>query len=188
MNKTLLAGLALGTATILSGSAFAQSSQQIHVAGSSTVLPYAQIVAENFGETFPDYQTPIVESGGSSAGLKQFCQGVGPDTIDIANASRSIRDSEIKACADAGVTEISEVKFGYDGIVFASSASGPSFALKPAMIFRRHGRQGRQGRQGRRQRHTSPGRTSTLRFRTRRSPPSFRLPTTAPAKSSRRRS
>ena len=134
MNKTLLAGLALTTAAFV-GSAHAQNSQQIHVAGSSTVLPYAQIVAENFGETFPDYQTPIVESGGSSAGLKQFCQGVGSDTIDIANASRSIRDSEIKACAEAGVTEISQVKFGYDGIVFASSASGPDFALKPAMIF-----------------------------------------------------
>ena len=135
MNKTLLAGLALGTATVLSGSAFAQSNQQIHVAGSSTVLPYAQIVAENFGETFPDYQTPIVESGGSSAGLKQFCSGVGPDTIDIANASRSIREKEIKACADNGVTEISEVKFGYDGIVFASSATGPDFKLTPSMVF-----------------------------------------------------
>ncbi|MBP0616231.1 substrate-binding domain-containing protein [Jiella mangrovi] len=136
MNKTILAGLALGSATVFAGSAFAQSNQQIHVAGSSTVLPYAQIVAENFGETFPDYQTPIVESGGSSAGLKQFCQGVGPETIDIANASRSIRDSEIKACADNGVTEISQVKFGYDGIVFASSASGPDFKLNPAMVFK----------------------------------------------------
>ncbi|NDW06853.1 substrate-binding domain-containing protein [Jiella pacifica] len=134
MNKTFIAGLALGTAAFI-GSAQAQSNQQIHVAGSSTVLPYAQIVAENFGETFPDYQTPVVESGGSSAGLKQFCAGVGPDTIDIANASRSIRESEIKACADAGVTEISEVKFGYDGIVFASSASGPDFKLTPALVF-----------------------------------------------------
>jgi len=136
VNKTLLAGLALGTATMLGGTAHAQSNEQVQVAGSSTVLPYAQIVAENFGEVFPDYPTPVVESGGSSAGLKQFCQGVGPDTIDVANASRAIRDSEIQACADAGVTEISEVKFGYDGIVFASDASGPDFALTPEMVFK----------------------------------------------------
>ncbi|MCD2470921.1 substrate-binding domain-containing protein [Jiella sp. MQZ9-1] len=124
----------LGTAAVVTSGACA-AGKQIHVAGSSTVLPYAQIVAENFGETFPDYQTPIIESGGSSAGLKQFCQGVGPDTIDVADASRSIRESEIEACAANGVTDISEVKFGYDGIVFASSASGPSFALDPAKIF-----------------------------------------------------
>lgn len=136
MNNKLIAGLALGTAIAFTGQAGAQSNEQIQIAGSSTVLPYAQIVAENFGETFTDFPTPIVESGGSSAGLKQFCQGVGPDTIDIANASRAIRDSEIKACADAGVTDIQEVKFGYDGIVFASDANGPGFALTPEMVFK----------------------------------------------------
>ncbi|MCB8838045.1 PstS family phosphate ABC transporter substrate-binding protein [Aurantimonas sp. VKM B-3413] len=118
------------------GQANAQSNDQIQVAGSSTVLPYAQIVAENFGETFPNFPTPVVESGGSSAGLKQFCQGVGPDTIDIANSSRQIRDSEIQACGKAGVNEIQEVRFGYDGIVFASDASGPDFALTPEMVFK----------------------------------------------------
>lgn len=136
MNKTLLASLLVGTSLAVAAPAFAQSGEAVQVAGSSTVLPYAQIVAENYGETFPDFPTPIVESGGSSAGLKQFCQGVGPDTIDIANASRQIRDSEVQACMDAGVNEISEVKFGYDGIVFASAASGASFALTPEMVYK----------------------------------------------------
>ncbi|RFC63319.1 phosphonate ABC transporter substrate-binding protein [Fulvimarina endophytica] len=136
MHNKLLASLLVGSALGLSAPAFAQSGEPIQVAGSSTVLPYAQIVAENFGETFPDYPTPVVESGGSSAGLKQFCQGVGPDTIDVANSSRPIRDSEIQACNDAGVNEISEIKFGYDGIVFASAASGPSFALTPEMVYK----------------------------------------------------
>ena len=63
----------------------------VQVAGSSTVLPYASIVAEVFGENF-EFPTPVVESGGSSAGLKRFCEGVGANTIDIANASRAIRD------------------------------------------------------------------------------------------------
>ncbi len=105
----------------------ATARDQVQVAGSSTVLPYASIVAEAFGENF-DFPTPVVESGGSSAGLKKFCQGVGEETIDIANASRRIRDAEIAACADAGVTDIIEVRIGYDGIVFASQIDGPAFA------------------------------------------------------------
>lgn len=102
----------------------------VQVAGSSTVLPYAAIVAEAFGENF-DYPTPVVESGGSSAGLKRFCEGVGENTIDIANASRQIKSSEREICAAAGVTDIIEVRIGYDGIVFASDIAGNSFAFTP---------------------------------------------------------
>lgn len=87
---------------------------QVQVAGSSTVLPYASIVAEAFGDNF-DFPAPVVESGGSSAGLKRFCQGVGTEHTDIANASRAIREKEITACAEAGVTDIIEVRIGYDG-------------------------------------------------------------------------
>ena len=87
----------------VSAPAFARDNVQ--VAGSSTVLPYASIVAEAFGENF-DFPTPVVESGGSSAGLKRFCEGVGANTVDVANASRAIREKEIKACADNGVTDI----------------------------------------------------------------------------------
>jgi phosphate transport system substrate-binding protein len=102
----------------------------VQVAGSSTVLPYAAIVAEAFGENF-DYPTPVVESGGSSAGLKRFCEGVGENTIDIANASRPIKSSEREACAAAGVTDIIEVRIGYDGIVFASDINSNGFAFTP---------------------------------------------------------
>ncbi|WP_282021244.1 substrate-binding domain-containing protein [Ruegeria faecimaris] len=108
----------------------ATARDQVQVAGSSTVLPYASIVAEAFGENF-DFQTPVVESGGSSAGLKRFCEGVGENTIDVANASRQIREKEIKACAENGVTDIIEVQIGYDGIVFASDINGNSFEFTP---------------------------------------------------------
>ncbi|MHC0052897.1 substrate-binding domain-containing protein [Actibacterium sp. D379-3] len=104
---------------------------QVQIAGSSTVLPYASIVAEAFGENF-DFPTPVVESGGSSAGLKRFCEGVGENTIDVANASRKIKDKEVKACAEAGVTDIVEVRIGYDGIVFASDINGNSFEFTPS--------------------------------------------------------
>ena len=103
----------------------------VQVSGSSTVLPYAAIVAEAFGENF-DFPTPVVESGGSSAGLKRFCSGLGENTVDIANSSRSIKSSEVAVCAENGVTDIIEVRIGYDGIVFASDITGNGFAFTPA--------------------------------------------------------
>ncbi|MDF2373387.1 MAG: substrate-binding domain-containing protein [Rhizobiaceae bacterium] len=130
--------LRLTAAVLLASAAFAGAAaarDQVQIAGSSTVLPYAKIVAETFGEIFPTYKTPIVESGGSSGGLKEFCKGVGPQTIDIANSSRSIRDSEIEACAENGVTEIQEIRIGYDGIVFATDINGPDFKLTPKDVY-----------------------------------------------------
>ncbi|MDB2369046.1 substrate-binding domain-containing protein [Octadecabacter sp.] len=112
----------------------AAARDNVQIAGSSTVLPYASIVAEVFGEN-SDFPTPVVESGGSSAGLKRFCEGVGENTIDIANASRAIRDSEIETCAANGVSDIVEVRIGYDGIVFASDIDGNSFAFTPSDWF-----------------------------------------------------
>jgi phosphate transport system substrate-binding protein len=106
----------------------------IQIAGSSTVLPYATIVAEAFGENF-NFPTPVVESGGSSAGLKRFCEGVGETKIDIANSSRPIKETEIKTCADNGVISITEILIGYDGIIFANARSGNSFALTPKDVY-----------------------------------------------------
>ena len=121
-NKFVTAG-----AIIALSAGAAHARDQVQIAGSSTVLPYASIVAEAFGDN-TDFPTPVVESGGSSAGLKRFCQGVGEEHTDIANASRKIREKEIKACAENGVTDIIEVRIGYDGIVFASQTTGPDFS------------------------------------------------------------
>jgi phosphate transport system substrate-binding protein len=128
-------GAIVAIAAALAAPAVAQSRDQIQVAGSSTVLPYASIAAEAFGENF-DFPTPVIASGGSSAGLQQFCEGVGLDTIDIANSSRPIRDSEVATCAASGVTDIIEVRIGYDGIVFASKSDGPAFtAFTPTQWY-----------------------------------------------------
>lgn len=136
LTTTALAFLA--TVAAVDGAA---ARDQIKIAGSSTVLPYATIVAEAFGEANPKYKTPIVEGGGSGAGLKEFCKGVGEDTIDIANASRKMKADELAACKAAGVTDVEEIKFGYDGIVFASDAKGPDFAYTPADWFNAIGAQ-----------------------------------------------
>jgi phosphate transport system substrate-binding protein len=113
----------------------AQWRDRIQIAGSSTVLPFASIVAEEFGLAFPRFRTPVVGSGGSGGGLRQFCQGTGPQTIDIANSSRPIRPAELESCNRAGVRNVLEVVFGYDGLVFASRADRAGFELTPQQVF-----------------------------------------------------
>lgn len=120
---------------IIATATMATARDQVHVAGSSTVLPYAAIVAEAFGENF-DFPTPIIESGGSGAGRKRLCEGVGANTIDIANSSSHIKDSDVARCASNGVSEPVEVRIGYDGIVFASRLETKGFEnLTPMHIY-----------------------------------------------------
>ena len=135
MKKAILTASAAAVALAVSAG-YAAARDQIQVAGSSTVLPYAKIVAETFGETFTNFKTPVVESGGSGAGIKEFCKGVGEDTIDIANSSRKMKDDELKSCVDAGVKEVQEVQIGYDGIVFATDIAGPDWKLVPADVYK----------------------------------------------------
>ena len=113
--KTLLTAVAVVALTATG--AFARDNVQ--VTGSSTVLPYATIVAEAFGENF-EFPSPVVEGGGSGAGRKKLCEGIGEGTVDIANSSSKMKDEEWAKCEEA-VGEVTEVRIGYDGIVFASN-------------------------------------------------------------------
>jgi len=92
----------------------------INIVGSSTVYPFSTVVAEQFGKT-SKFKSPKVESTGTGGGLKLFCEGVGPKSPDVANASRRIKASEVADCEKNGVKDIVEVKIGYDGIVVANS-------------------------------------------------------------------
>lgn len=132
MSLLKLSASAIAIAAVSATAAMARDN--IQAAGSSTVLPYSTIVAEAFGENF-DFPTPVIESGGTGGGIKRFCEGVGPNTVDIANASRKIRDAELADCAAKGVTDVIEVQIGYDGIVFASDINGPEFAFTPEHWF-----------------------------------------------------
>ena len=117
MKKLIFAAMA---ASIVSGSAYARD--YVSIAGSSTVLPFATIVAEQVG-TNPSYKTPVVESGGSSVGKKGVCQGIGTEYIDIGNASSRMKAKELAYCTDNGIT-VTEIKVGYDGIVVANAKGG----------------------------------------------------------------
>jgi len=107
---------------------------QIKIVGSSTVYPFATTVAENFGRT-TSFKTPIVESTGSGGGLKLFCSGLGTNHPDIANASRRIKASEVKRCAENGINDIVEVKVGYDGVVLSNSRKSPQMELGLKDVF-----------------------------------------------------
>jgi phosphate transport system substrate-binding protein len=136
MTKITVSTLAL----VAMSATVAAARENVQVTGSSTVLPYSTIVAEAFGENF-EFPTPVVEGGGSGAGRAKMCEGVGPNTVDIANSSSRIRQSDIDTCAANGVEGIMEVRFGYDGIVFASDVNGPDFALTPADVYNAVGAQ-----------------------------------------------
>lgn len=129
MTKTLTA---IAILALSSGAAFAQ--ERISIVGSSTVFPFSTTVAEHFGKN-TDFQTPVVESTGSGGGLKLFCAGAGLDTPDFTNASRRIKPSEVERCAENGVTEITEVKVGYDGIAIANSREAAQMNLTLRDIF-----------------------------------------------------
>jgi phosphate transport system substrate-binding protein len=118
----------------------AQARDQINIVGSSTVYPFATVVAEQFGRG-SGFKTPKIESTGSGGGLKLFCTGVGVNTADVTNASRRIKKSEVETCAKNGVKDIVEVQLGYDGIVVANSKQGPKVKLTLRQIFLALGKQ-----------------------------------------------
>ena len=134
MTRTLLISLAAAGLAV-AGAAQAQSSRDyISVVGSSTVYPFTTSVAEQFGRA-RSFKTPKVESTGTGGGLKLFCNGVGVQHPDVANASRRIKQSEIDQCARNGVKEIVEVKVGYDGIVLAHSKKSPNMKLSRKDVY-----------------------------------------------------
>jgi phosphate transport system substrate-binding protein len=109
--------------------------ENVQVTGSSTVLPYATIVAEAFGENF-DFKTPVVEGGGSGAGRKRLCEGTGPNTVDIANSSSKMKQAEWEAC-EAAIGKVTEIRIGYDGIVFASNIGSLNIKdLTPTQLYK----------------------------------------------------
>ena len=134
LNRKLALG---GFVTAAMVGAFADSAMArdyISIVGSSTVYPFATVVAEQYGKT-TRFKTPKIESTGSGGGIKLFCAGVGVEHPDITNASRRIKKSEVATCAKNGVKEIVEVKIGYDGIAIANSKAAPGFSLSVKDLF-----------------------------------------------------
>jgi phosphate transport system substrate-binding protein len=110
--------------------------ESVRAVGSSTVYPFAKLVAETFARSYPDYPSPIIESTGTGGGVELFCQGVGANTPDIVNASRRMKPSEFERCQQNGVTEITEIQIGLDGLALASARGGITMNLTPELVYR----------------------------------------------------
>lgn len=125
--KAIIAALLL-----MPGTALAR--EQVRVVGSSTVFPFVAAAAEQFGRQ-GKFRTPIVESTGTGGGIKMFCEGIGENYADMANASRAIKSSEVALCAKHGIKDITELKIGYDGIVLANARASKTFPLTRRSLF-----------------------------------------------------
>ncbi len=124
--------LAASLAALAASPAFARD--EIRIVGSSTVYPFTTAVAESFAKA-TGMKTPVVESTGTGGGFKLFCAGAGADHPDFTNASRAIKKSEFETCVKNGVTDIVEIKVGFDGLTLASAVSGPDGKFTKQQIF-----------------------------------------------------
>lgn len=134
MKKSFLCAAITSASLGLATQVGAQSRDYISIVGSSTVYPFATVVAERFGKS-TEFKTPKIESTGSGGGLKLFCAGVGIEHPDITNASRRIKESEVEKCASNGVNDIVEVLIGYDGIALANSKQAAPIKVSRKDIF-----------------------------------------------------
>ena len=146
--RTYIKSLVLATAAMLALSACGQGNSgagkagagasgprdRIAVVGSSTVFPFSSAAAEKFSAA-GRFKTPRVESTGTGGGFAIFCRGIGAEQPDIANASRKMKKSEFETCAKNGVTDIVEIKLGYDGIVLASAKAGPKMSITKYELY-----------------------------------------------------
>jgi len=130
--KFALAALAASVAITATA---AEARTQMRAVGSSTVYPFAKVVAERIARANPKLGTPIIESTGTGAGMKLFCAGVGERFPDVENASRRMKASEAKTCAANGVTQITEIQVGIDGISFATAKGSPLNNLTTKDIY-----------------------------------------------------
>ena len=133
MNRLLK--LMLGFLLVFSFATNSYSRDQIKIVGSSTVYPYATVVAEKFGKG-GKFKTPVIESTGTGGGMKLFCAGVGANHPDITNASRAIKPKEKTLCEKNGVTDIIEIVVGNDGISFAHSVNSPDADFTKEQLWR----------------------------------------------------
>jgi phosphate transport system substrate-binding protein len=128
-------GLAATAVMALTISGTAEARTQMRAVGSSTVYPFAKIVAERIARANPRLGTPIIESTGTGAGMKLFCAGVGERFPDVENASRRMKGSEAKQCAANGVTQITEIQVGLDGVTLATAKNSPLANLSQRDIY-----------------------------------------------------
>lgn len=135
LTKTIIS-ISISTVVFMANVAHAQGNSRdtITAVGSSTVYPFSTVVAERFGKS-TEFNTPKIESTGTGGGMKLFCASNAINTPDLSNASRRMKKSEFELCAKNGVTSITEVLVGYDGIVVANSNTSKAMNITRKELF-----------------------------------------------------
>jgi len=102
--RMLIVSLIMGNLLLAGGS------EKIRMEGSTTVLPIAQMTAEEFMNINPDIKISV-QGGGSGVGIAALMAG----TCDIANASRAMKGAEIKTAIAKGIDPVAHL-VAMDGI------------------------------------------------------------------------
>ncbi len=126
MKRFQLAAAAAALAGVFaSGTAFAQA--LVKIDGSSTVFPITEAVAEEFQKEKKGSVRVTVGISGTGGGFKKFCRG----EIDIADASRPIKASEMEECKKAGIKYI-ELPIAFDALTVVANPKNPLTSISVA--------------------------------------------------------
>ena len=127
MHRITTVALAIGLAASVATAE--QLTGDVKIDGSSTVYPITEAVGEEFQMANPKTRVTIGVSG-TGGGFARFCAG----EIDVADASRPIKPSEAKLCADSK-TEYIELPVAYDGLaVVANPGNDWAECVTPAEL------------------------------------------------------
>jgi len=107
------------TAALLSACGGGERRQVIQNKGSDTLVNVAQAWAEDYQVVNPSVVV-AVSGGGSGTGIAALING----TVDIANSSRAIKDSEIEQARNNGQDPIQHI-VGYDALAIFLHADNP---------------------------------------------------------------
>ncbi len=135
MNLTQ-AAIPVAVAGLLFAATTAQARTEIQNKGSDTLVNVAQSWAEQYGKINPDVAV-AVSGGGSGTGIAAMING----TVDIANASRKMKDKEIKQAEERGQHPVEHV-VGYDALAVYIHKDNPANEMAIADLAKIYGRDG----------------------------------------------
>mgnify|MGYP003572236552 CR=1 FL=1 len=118
-NKILFTGLTLASIALLTACGGGERREVIQNKGSDTLVNVAQAWAENYQTVNPNVVV-AVSGGGSGTGIAALING----TVDIANASRAIKDKELQQAKDNGQNPIQHT-VGFDALAVFLHADNP---------------------------------------------------------------
>jgi phosphate transport system substrate-binding protein len=129
MNKKFLTVTTLVGLGLFATSSWAEFQRgYVSMMGSSTVVPFVKAAADKVARS-GKVRAPLIQASGTGGGIKLFCEGMGPESPDIALASRGMKTKERDECRKNGVSDVVEVKIGYDALILAQSKKADPWSL-----------------------------------------------------------